>query len=1046
MFKKVELDKKWPEIEEEILKFWKEEKIFEKSVEQRKDSDRFIFYEGPPTANGKPGIHHVLARIFKDVICRFKTIEGYYVPRIAGWDTHGLPVELEVEKNLGINGKKEIEKYGIQKFVEECKKSVFQYKKEWDELTERIGYWVSLDRPYMTCSNDYIESLWWALSEIHKKGLLFKDYKIVPYCPRCETTLSSHEVAQGYQEDTPDPSVFVKFPLLDEDNTYFIVWTTTPWTLTANVALAVNANADYVKVDYKGEKYILAKDRLNDVLGDESFTILETFKGSSLVGKKYAPPFNFFSVTDNAYFVIEAPFVGLEEGSGIVHIAPAFGAEDMEVSKTNNLPILISINTDGTFKDFVTPFKGLFIKDADKLIIENLKNTGLLLKSGTIKHTYPFCWRCNTPLIYMAKNSWFIKVSSIREELMANNELINWIPEHIKYGRFGSWLSETKDWAISRERYWGTPLNVWTCNSCGEMEVIESIAELKKRAVKDFEYVELHRPYIDEIELTCTKCGSVMKREKEVLDCWFDSGSMPFAQFHYPFSNTEEFLKSFPADFISEGIDHTRGWFYVLLVVNTILFGKPAFKNALSLELILDEKGEKMSKSRGNVVDPSTVINTYGVDSLRWSFYFSSTPYVPRRFNMNVISDALRNFIIPLLNSTSFFVMYANIDNYEPVFQFKPSSTLDRWIISKINSLTLNVKKYLDMYYVTEASKEIMKFIDDLTNWYIRRSRRRFWKSENDSTKLEAYNTLFLILYNLSIIIAPFTPFVAEYIYSILKSGFKEELPESVHLLDYPEVKMDLIDTELEKKMNLTRDVVTAGLRARKTSKVKVRFPLNTVYIFKKDEIDLDSEFIALITEELNVKNIEIISDLKGYATLNIKPNLTQIGKKYGNKIPNIVEAIKNLPDTFKIKETIDKEGSIKLNIDGEELNFIKDDFVFELNGKNNLILSEEGSSIILLDTTLNDELIEEGIAREFSHFVQNLRKEYGFDVADRIYIYLSFDTPKFDKLIKDFKDYILKETLTKDILPLQGVNNDKVKEEVFDFNYGKIRIALEKV
>jgi len=1048
VFKKIELDKRWPEIEEKILKFWKDSNIFHKSIEQRKGKERFVFYEGPPTANGKPGIHHVLVRIFKDIACRFKTMEGYYVPRIAGWDTHGLPVELEVEKNLNISGKKEIEKYGIEKFIEECKKSIFQYKRDWDNLTERIAYWVDLDQPYMTCTNDYIESLWWAMKEIYRKNLLFKDYKVVPYCPRCETTLSSHEVAQGYQENTSDPSVFAKFKLKGEENTYFLVWTTTPWTLTANVALAINPEANYVKLLYGKEKLILAKDRLEEVFSDKAYEIIETFKGNLLLSKSYIPPYNFFNLDENAHFVIGASFVGLEEGTGIVHIAPGFGAEDMEAGRENNLPVIVSINGDGTFKDEVVPFKGFFIKDADKLIIKDLKERDLLFKSGIIKHTYPFCWRCNTPLIYMAKSSWFIRVSSLRDKLTKNNETINWLPEHIKNGRFGSWLAEAKDWAISRERYWGTPLNVWICTSCGEMEVIGSISELKEKTTKDFAEIELHRPYIDEVELICPKCGGTMKREKEVLDCWFDSGSMPFAQFHYPFSNSEEFLKNFPADFITEGIDHTRGWFYVLLVVNSIIFGTAPFKNALSLELILDEKGEKMSKSKGNVVDPFDVINLYGADSLRWAFYFSSTPYVPRRFSMNIVSDALKNFIIPLLNSTSFFATYANIDEFTPNFAFKPISSLDRWIISKVNNLVATVRNYLDKYFITEASKEIMRFIDDLTNWYIRRSRRRFWKSENDSDKLSAHNTLFNVLFTLSKIIAPFTPFAAEYIYSILRSGAGENLPESVHLADFPQAQTSLINTELEDKMDLARDIVTAGLRARKNAKIKVRFPLRDVYIVEKKSIELEKEFFSLIMEELNVKEVKIVNDLKSYATLNIKPNLATLGKKYGSKLPTIKETINNINDTFRIKEEIEKDGKITLDIKGEKVEIFSEDLIFELAGKNNMTLEETDSSFVILNTYLDDGLIEEGIAREFSHFIQNLRKEQGFNVDDRINIYLSFESPLFDKMLENFKDYIMRETLASNIFTIESLKHSyttEIKEEKFDYNYGKIKVILKK-
>ena len=1049
MFNKIELEKKWTEHENQILDFWEKNDIFIKSVSQRENKNRYVFYEGPPTANGKPGIHHVLARIFKDIICRYKTMDGYYVPRIGGWDTHGLPVELEIEKKLKISGKNQIESYGIDKFVEECKNSVFTYKKDWDYLTKRIGYWVDLDHPYITCSNDYIESVWWALKEIFNKGLLFEDYKVVPHCPRCETTLSSHEVAQGYKENTPDPSVYVKFKLEDEADTYFLVWTTTPWTLTANVAIAVGTEIQYVKIKVENNFYILAKDRLKVLFEENTYEIVSFLSGTELLNKRYSPPYNFYNLSKEAFFVIGGKFVGLDEGTGIVHIAPAFGIEDMEVGKENNLPTIISVNSNGTLKEEITPFKNLFIKDADKLIINDLKARNIIFKYGTIKHTYPFCWRCDSPLVYIAKSSYFIKVSSIRDQLKANNDNVNWIPSHIKNGRFGEWISEAKDWALSRERYWGTPLNVWVCSSCKEKIAIGSIDELKEKAVNKFEEIELHRPYIDSIELRCPECNGKMFREKYVLDCWFDSGSMPFAQFHYPFENKEKFKLNFPSDFISEGIDHTRGWFYVLHVINTIIFGESPFKNVLTLELILDEKGEKMSKSRGNAVDPFMVIDNYGTDSLRWSTFFSSTPWIPRKFNVSVVSDALKNFIIPILNSLSFLVTYANIDKYNPDeinMNIQTDYTLDKWIISRINNVIKNVRRNMDNFLVTEAAREISIFIDDLTNWYIRRSRRRFWKSENDKDKSSAYSTLLMVLYNLSILIAPFTPFISEYIYQIIKSGIKISLPLSVHLLDYPEVNNGLINKELEEKMSITREIISSGLRARKNAKIRARYPLSNVYIIKKVEFELEEEFYSLILSELNIKDIKFSNNLSEFALLNIKPNLPVLGKKYGNKLPLIINALKNITDPYSFKDLLEKESEFNLNIGKEIIVIGKEDLFFEINGKESVYIVEDSYSCYLaIDIRRDQALIEEGFAREFCHFIQNLRKDSKFSVDDRITIYLE-NNDLFNTVINNFKTYIKSETLAENILPLSDLNKPDSISYEFDFDSGKVGVAISRL
>jgi len=839
------------------MKFWKDKDTFKKSLEIRKGSPRFNFYEGPPTANGKPHAGHVLPRIYKDLFPRYKTMQGYYVPRKAGWDTHGLPVELEVEKELGINSKQEIEKYGIEEFNKKCRESVFRYEKEWRLFTERIGFWIDMDNPYITLSNDYIESVWWLLKKIWEKGLLYKGYKIVPWCPRCETALSDHEVAQGYKE-TEDPSIFVKFKIKNQDNTYFLAWTTTPWTLISNVALAVHPDEDYVKVKYNNEYYILAEKRLTYVFPEGSYEIIERYKGKDLEKTYYEPLFNFLPIDKDSHYVVLGEFVTLEDGTGIVHIAPAFGDEDFQIGKKYDLPFLQPVDQNGKFIKEVEPWAGIFIKKADPLIIENLKNRNLLFKEEKYLHSYPFCWRCDTPLIYYARASWYIKTTAVKEELLRNNQKINWYPEHIKEGRFGNWLANNIDWSLSRERYWGTPLPIWICESCGHQECIGSYKELGITDTKNF---DPHKPYIDKITLKCPKCGSTMYRVPEVIDCWFDSGAMPVAQWHYPFENEEEFKASFPADFICEAIDQTRGWFYSLLAISTLVFNEPAYKNVLVTELVLDEKGEKMSKHKGNVVDPWLILNKYGADALRWYIFTVSPPWVPLRFSPDAVNEALKKFLLTLWNTVSFFSIYAEIDGFDPTKNSIPLENLedisDRWIISRLNSLILKVKEDMDKFNATSAARSIQSFvIDDLSNWYIRLNRERFWKSEKDNDKWSAYTTTYTVIKELTKLLAPFIPFTTEKIYQEIVRVAEKEAPESVHLCDYPQEETKYIDSVLEADMEIVRDIVTIGRMLRNQANIKIRQPLSKIWINTKGNKENLEKLSKYIKQELNVNDI----------------------------------------------------------------------------------------------------------------------------------------------------------------------------------------------
>ncbi len=1028
MFNKVNLKQPWPAIEEEILACWEREKVFQKSLELNQGKPKFVFYEGPPTANGKPGIHHVLARIYKDLVCRYKSMQGYYVPRKAGWDTHGLPVELEVEKRLKISGKHEIEEYGIDRFIEECKKSIFTYKEDWDQNTKRIGYWLDLEHPYITCDNNYIESIWWALKEVFNQGLITRGHKVVPHCPRCQTTLSSHEVAQGYDDHTVDPSVFVKFPLKEEKNAFFLVWTTTPWTLTANIALAVNPKEQYLLVKNDTESLILSKKRflaLKEAMEPmKEYEIAKEMEGSQLLEKKYDPlfPYGGREAEEKGNKVIPADFVGMEEGTGIVHLAPAFGADDMNAGMEHNLPVILTVDLNGYFNENAPDFKGKFIKDGDPLILKDLKKRNLLFHSTTLVHTYPFCWRCNSPLVYYAKNSWFLKTRSIREKLMEMNEKIQWYPSHIKNGRFGEWLKDAKDWAISRERYWGTPLNIWECNACSHVHPVGSIKELEALSKANLDNIDLHRPYIDEVTLKCEKCGSTMHRVKEVLDCWLDSGSMPFAQFHYPFECSDFLEQYFPADFISEGIDQTRGWFFTLLVMNGVLFGESPYRSVLTFELVLDEKGEKMSKSRGNVVDVNEMIDQFGSDAIRWSMFFSSTPYVPRRFSSSIVSDGLKNFILPLLNVCSFFVTYANIDgwSYDKLPDKPPfaKSLMDQWMISRLEKLINEVAGSMDQIDITDASKKIAIFVDDLTNWYIRRCRRRFWKSENDADKNEAYQTLFYVLYRFNLLIAPFVPFLSEYLYQIFLSPLKNESFSSIHYNDYPTANLSAIDENLDQNMEQVRQWISAGLHARKKAGYKVRFPLASIRIISENDITLSSEMKQIIQDELNIKEILFEKDLSRYAEMKLKPHLPTLGKKHGKMIPLIKEALNNYDQPFDLMEAIEKTGKTHIKLsNGEDVLLDKEDLIREIESSSDqweVALAQK--EFVVLDIQPDENLIAEGIARELVHAVQNMRKEADYEVTDSIRLGFCSDANLIDQTFMAHQSYIKAETLSKNI------------------------------
>jgi len=1028
MFKELTEKLSYPEVEKEILKFWKENRVFEKSIATREGKPGFTFYEGPPTANGKPGIHHVMARALKDLVCRYKTMRGYQVHRKAGWDTHGLPVEIEVEKQLGFKHKEDIVKYGVAEFNRKCRESVWKYKAEWEQMTEQMGYWVDLSKPYITFENSYIESIWWALKKFYDAGMIYKGYKIQPYCPRCETPLSSHEVSLGY-EDVKDPSVYVKMKLKNEPDTSFLVWTTTPWTLISNVALAVHPNVDYVKVENfpasskaglreagKGEKLILAESRLNVLDGE--YTIVERMKGKNLVGIEYERIFDYHELDKKAHYVVQAEFVTTEDGSGIVHMAPAYGEDDYQTGRKHDLPTIHPVNKSGEFTEEVTDFAGMFVKDADPLIIQNLKQRGILYKKETITHSYPHCWRCKTPLLYYARESWYISTTKYADKMIALNKQINWVPPEVGEGRFGNWLEENKDWALSRDRFWGTPLPIWICEKCGKQECVGSVAELERFSGLKLQSptLDLHKPFVDEITWQCS-CSGTMKRTPELIDVWFDSGAMPFAQWHYPFENREliDSGEQYPADFICEGIDQTRGWFYSLHAIGTFLFGKPAFKNLIVNELILDKEGQKMSKSRGNTVDPFATIAKYGADTTRWYLVTTSPPWRPTMFDEEGLGEVQRKFFGTLVNTYAFFALYANVDRFtfaEPRIPVAERQEIDRWILSALNSLVKEYGELMDSYDVTKAAKAVSAFtIDQLSNWYVRRNRRRFWKSEKGKDKTAAYQTLYECLTTVAKLAAPFAPFITEELYRNLNSITRQETAESVHLAFIPEVEESAIDPELESRMERAEKIVELVRAMRMKANLKVRQPLKRIIL----PVASDAERRAIeqmqdvILDEINVKAIEFVTDDSGLVKKRAKANFKSLGPKFGKGVKQVAERIKEMSGT-EIAE-LERSGEIALNVNGSAVTITPADIEVVREDIHGWLVETDQGLTVALDTALTDDLIAEGFAREFVNRVQNMRKDAGFDVTDRIAIFYRTSARLADA-IKKMQEYIKSETL----------------------------------
>ncbi len=1049
MFKEFKGQFTQQKIEQEILKFWDENLIFKKSVETRDKNKNYVFYEGPPTANGTPGIHHVISRAIKDFVCRYKTMQGYRVDRKAGWDTHGLPVEIEVEKELGIDGKEQVLEYGVDKFNKKCKESVFRYKKEWDDVTRKIGFWVDLNIPYITYENYYIETVWWILKEFWKRDLIYQGFKILPYCPRCETPLSSHEVAQGYQ-DVEDPSIYVKMKLKSEPDTYFLVWTTTPWTLISNVALALNPDMDYVEVSHQGQKLILASQRI--LVLDGYFEILKNYKGSELAGLEYEPLFSFIKPLKEAYYTILGGFVTSEEGTGIVHIAPAFGEDDYQVGQKYDLPVIHPVDKSGKFIDEITKFKGKFVKNADPEIIEDLRSRGLLYLKETITHAYPHCWRCDSPLLYYARNSWYIRTTAIKDQLIEANRKIDWYPKEVGLGRFGEWLENNVDWSLSRDRFWGTPLNIWVCDQCNEMESIGSIKELKQKWNLEKE-IDLHKPYIDEATFPCTKCKGVMKRVPEVIDCWFDSGAMPYAQWHYPFEHKDDFDKLFPADFISEGVDQTRGWFYSLLVLGVFLFGKSSYNSCLSIELILDKEGQKMSKSRGNTVNPFEIIESYGSDPLRWYLLTVSPPWLPTRFDEEGIAEVIRKFFGTLNNVYSFFALYANIDKFkgkEPIIPIEQRPQIDRWIFSMLNALVQETEQNLTRFEITKSARDIANFVvDDLSNWYVRRSRRRFWKpSETNGTegmgkdKLSAYQTLYHVLKTISKMIAPFIPFLSEELYQNLKLDSE---PESIHLCYYPDStnsEYQYRDEQLEQKMEMVLRTVNMGRSLRNKASIKIRQPLSEIVIYNLQgrQQKLIEGMENLVKEELNVKHIRFTSNYSDIVIKKAEPIYKAIGPKCGKLVNKAAEMIRSLSEADI--DQIEKDGFKNLAIEKKEVTITPNDIEIRTENRENFIVESEEEQTVALNTVLTESLINEGLARDFVNRVQNMRKDSNFNVVDRILIF--FEGPGvLQNAITAQEEYIKNETLA-DKLTNKIENNDFQKE--WTINGEQVVIGITKI
>ncbi len=1033
MYKKVSTDLNFTARELETIDFWKKNHIFERSSEKNKGKAEFTFYDGPPTANGKPHIGHILTRCIKDLIPRYKTMQGYNVLRIAGWDTHGLPVELEVERALGLDGKEQIECYGVEPFIGECKSSVWKYKSEWEKMSERVGYWADMEHPYITYEDDYIESVWWSLKEVFKKGLLYKGHKVVPYCPRCGTALSSHEVAQGYK-DVRETSIFVRFKVKGEDAS-LLAWTTTPWTLPSNVALCVNAREEYALVEYEGEKLYMAA-ALVESLFQEKARIIKTFPGSDLEYKEYEPLYAFEKTDKKAWYVTTDSYVTLSEGSGIVHIAPAFGEDDARVGNNYGLPFVQMVKDDGTF-DERTPWAGVFVKDADKKIIEDLKARGLLLRELPYEHSYPFCWRCDTPLLYYARSTWFIRMTAVKDQLIANNNSVNWMPENIKAGRMGNFLENVIDWGISRERYWGTPLPVWECE-CGHIHVIGSRKELAELGGVR-EDIELHKPYIDGIKIKCEKCGGEMSRVPEVIDCWYDSGSMPFAQWHYPFEHKEKFETHFPANFISEAVDQTRGWFYTLLAIGTLIFGRAPFENCIVLGHVQDKDGLKMSKHKGNVVDPWSVLDKQGADAVRWYFYSASAPWLPSRFYDEAVSEAQRKFMGTLWNTYAFYILYAGIDSFDPTaHELAPESIMDKWVLSRLNSLTKSVTGHLDNYRIVESARELGAFVDELSNWYVRRCRERYWGSGMEEDKVSAFMTLYTVLETLTRLIAPFVPFVSESIYQNLVRSVDKNAPESVHLCAYPKADEAMIDSELEANMDAVLNVAQLGRACRNTSGIKNRQPLGKIYLSGIGS--LPEAFLDVIRGELNVKEVELGAAAEEFISYVIKPQLKTVGPKYGKLLNGIRAHLQNA-DGAEIVSIVRGGGVYAFEVDGQKVELSEGDLLIEPTQKPGFMVETSSDYAVIIDTQLTPELIEEGYVREIVSKVQTMRKEAGFEVTDHIRLYAEGSETVMDVVAKN-KEMIASETLAGEVAAgaMGGYQKD------WDINGQAATLGVEKI
>ncbi|MEE3468444.1 MAG: isoleucine--tRNA ligase, partial [Eubacterium sp.] len=1004
MYKKVTTDMNFVEREKEVEDFWREQDIFQKSIKLREGAPSYMFYDGPPTANGQPHIGHVLTRVIKDMIPRYRTMKGFQVPRKAGWDTHGLPVELEVEKALGLDGKEQIEEYGLDPFINKCKESVWKYKGMWEEFSDVVGFWADMENPYVTYHDDFIESEWWALKEIWDKGLLYKGFKIVPYCPRCGTPLSSHEVAQGYKA-VKERSAIVRFKVVGED-AYFLAWTTTPWTLPSNVALCVNPDETYCKVKaIDGYTYYMADALLDTVLATltekfdanadgKAYEVLETYKGTDLENREYEPLFDFVKPTcekqkKKAHFITCDSYVTMTDGTGIVHIAPAFGEDDANVGRKYDLPFVQFVDDKGNLTE-ETPYAGTFVKDADPMVLKDLDAAGLLFSAPKFEHDYPFCWRCDTPLIYYARESWYIEMTKVKDDLIKNNKTINWIPDSIGSGRFGDWLENIQDWAVSRNRYWGTPLNIWECEECGEQIAIGSRAELaEKSGNPDAANTELHRPYIDAVTCTCPKCGKTMRRVPEVIDCWFDSGAMPFAQHHYPFENKELFEQQFPAQFISEAVDQTRGWFYSLLAESTLLFNKAPYENVIVLGHVQDENGQKMSKSKGNAVDPMQALKTYGADAIRWYFYINSAPWLPNRFHGKAVTEGQRKFMGTLWNTYAFFVLYANIDEFDATkyeLNYDSLAVMDKWLLSKLQSTVKAVDENLENYRIPETAKALQQFVEEMSNWYVRRCRDRFWAKGMEQDKINAYMTLYTALVTISKAAAPMIPFMTESIYQNLVRGLDSSAPESIHLCDFPEVHEAWIDTELETKMEELLQIVVLGRAARNTANIKNRQPIGKIYV--KADGELDDFYTDIIADELNVKEVVLTDDVADFTDYTIKPNFKTLGKRFGGKINQVKDLLLAL-DGNEAMAMLNERNEVKITLEGLDEFISREDLVIESKQMDSFVSETDRGITVVIDTNLTDELIEEGFVRELISKIQTMRKEINYEVMDRIRVYV---------------------------------------------------------